>query len=121
MRPHVARLSSGIYVAADGRQVEAQCSITPIAPDHPASINHYLLKSLEEFQAKVARGEGHKAPDSPQKRSKFTPDFWDRFDRNEAEDLAIARFIPAVEIEMKRLGSPATADAARPRADPGQC
>ncbi len=114
MRVHFAMLSSGIYVTADGTQVEAQCQVTPIPSDLPASINHYLLKSVEEYHAKVARGEGHRAPDSPQKRAKFTPDFWDRFDRNEAEDPAIARLIPAVEAEMKRLSSPATADAARP-------
>ena len=112
VRVHVAKLSSGTYATADGTEVEASYSMTPIPTHHPASINHYLLKSAEEYQAKIARGEGHMAPDSPHKRAKFTPDFWDRFDRNEAEDPAIARFIPAVEIEMKRLSAPATADAA---------
>lgn len=114
MRVHFAMLASGICVGADGRQVEARCNIRPIPSEHPASINHYVLKSAEEYQAKVARGAGNWPLDSPRKRAKFTPDFWVRFDRNEAEDPTIARLIPAVEAEMKRLSSPLNANVAGP-------
>ena len=104
MGVHNAHLSSGTYADANGKWIDPRCTIRPVPSDHQAaSINHYLLKSVEEYQAKAARGDSHRAPDSPQKRSRFTPDFWDTFDRNEAEDLAIARLIPAVETEMTRL------------------
>lgn len=112
IRVHFARLSSGTYVAANGEPVEAGRRIKPVPTPLPAWINHYILKSVEEYQAKASRGNAHRAPDAANKRARFTPDYWDRFDRNEAEDLAIARLIPAVEIEMKRLSSPASADAA---------
>jgi len=113
MRVHFAMLASGIHVAANGRQVAARCKIRQIQSEHPAFINHYLLKSVEEYRAKVARGAGSWPPDSPRRRAKYKPHFWVRFDRNEAEDPTIARLIPAVEAEMKRLGSPATADFSR--------
>ena len=111
MRFHVAELSSGTYATAGGT---AGRRISPVPSGPPASINHYSLKSVEEYQAKVARGSADKSPGAPDRGYRYTPEYWDRFDRNEAEDLTIARLIPAVEIEMKRLGSPAAADAARP-------
>jgi len=106
MGVHIAILSSGTYVDANGKPVDPRCRIRPFPSDRQAaSINHFLLKSVEDYQAKAARGDGHRAPDSPKKRSKFTQDFWNRFDRNEAEDRTITRLIPAVEIEMDRLSS----------------
>lgn len=107
MHIHVGKLSSGLYVDANGAQVTPTAKIQPVPSRHPASINHYVLKSAEEYQAKVVRGEGNKAPDAPDKRAKFTPDFWPAHDQNDVEDSAIARFIPALEIEMARLLSPA--------------
>lgn len=103
MHVHVGRLSSGTHVDATGAPVTPQAEIEPIPSRHPASINHYVLKSAEEYRVKVARGEGSKAPNSPNRRAKFTPEFWHRHDRNDVEDFAIARFIPALEIEMARL------------------
>ena len=106
MGVHIAILSCGTYVTANGNQIDPRCRIRPFPPDgQAASINHYLLKSVEDYQAKAARGDGHRAPESPMKRSKFTPAFWNRFDRNETEDRAICRLIPAVEFEMRRLSS----------------
>jgi glycosyltransferase involved in cell wall biosynthesis len=112
---HVSRLTSGTYVDVNGAPVTPRFAIEPIPSTHPASINHYVLKSVEEYRNKAARGEGNKAPDSPKKRAKFTPEFWRPHDRNEVEDTAIARFIPALEVEMARLRSGADSSAnARP-------
>jgi len=103
MHIHVGRLSSGTYVNANGEPVTPQYKIEPVPSRHPASINHYVLKSAEEYRNKVERGEASKPPDSPTKRAKFTPAFWPALDRNDGEDFAIARVIPALEIEMARL------------------
>jgi glycosyltransferase involved in cell wall biosynthesis len=106
MHIHVGSLSSGTYVDANGTPVTPHFKIEPIPSRHPASINHYVLKSAEEYRVKVERGEGSKAPESPYRRAKFTPEFWADHDRNEVEDAAIGRFIPALEIEMARLLQP---------------
>lgn len=106
MHIHVGRLSSGIYVDANGAPVTPGYCVEPVPSRHPASINHYVLKSAEEYRNKVARGPGGKAPDSPDRRAKFTPEFWVDHDRNDVEDTTISRFIPALEIEMVRLLPP---------------
>jgi glycosyltransferase involved in cell wall biosynthesis len=103
MHIHVGRLSSGTYVDANGAPVTPQFKIEPIPSRHPASINHYVLKSAEEYQGKMARGQACRASDSPDRRAKFTPEFWAAHDRNDVEDATIFRVIPALEIEMARL------------------
>ena len=116
MLAHVGMLSSGTYVDASGRPViTPQSKIRPVPSMPPASINHYVLKSAEEFRDKLERGQVSKAPDSPSRRAKFKPDFWHRHDRNAVEDLTIARFIPALESEMARLLT-----APRPRRTTGR-
>jgi glycosyltransferase involved in cell wall biosynthesis len=111
MHIHAGRLSSGTYVDATGAPVTPSYKIEPVPTRTPASINHYVLKSAEEYQAKIARGEGSKPPDSPARRAKFTPEFWAAHDQNEVEDTAIARFIPALELEIARLAPSAGAAA----------
>jgi hypothetical protein len=117
MHIHTGRLSSGTYVDATGAPVTPSHKVLPVPTRPPASINHYVLKSAEEYQAKAARGEGSKPPDSPARHAKFTPEFWARHDQNHVEDTAIARFIPALEREMARLAPrPGAAASVRPGA-----
>ena len=56
-------------------------------------INHYFLKSREDFKRKVERGRA-----DIKERRKI--DEFDSNDRNEIEDLTISRFIPALKSKI---------------------
>ena len=56
-------------------------------------INHYFLKSREEFKRKVERG-------GADIKERIKIDEFDSHDRNEIEDLTISRFIQALKSKI---------------------
>lgn len=65
-------------------------------------INHYFTKSLEEWNAKVARGRATKPDNHPDKFRK-EEDFR-RNNRNEVEDLRLLPYASEIRARMKGLG-----------------
>jgi glycosyltransferase involved in cell wall biosynthesis len=104
MLVHAPELSRGQYRSSNGRVITLSvfARAVPVV-DHPAQINHYVLKSREEYRVKTARGGAGYAADDPDRRSKFTEQFWAEHDRNETVDYAIVPMIPKVEEEIRRL------------------
>lgn len=73
---------SGAPMAVEGRGKAARV-------DHStAQLNHYVVKSREEFAIRAARGTASKRPGDPRKSNthKTNPRFFPAHDRNEVED-----------------------------------
>ena len=79
-------------VDAAGRPVSVEgCTFT--APCwHGAWINHYIVKSREEFEAKRRRGKATHARSAPDKHDRDYGNYFTPYDRNEEEDRTIHRF-----------------------------
>jgi len=105
MHAHAPLLARGHYCSSDGRVTDLRGGFARdhSTVHHRAQINHYVVKSNEEYRNKVALGSAGKAPDAPDRAVKFTDEFRLSRDRNEAVDYSIAPMIPRVEEEIRRL------------------
>ena len=77
-----------------------------------AQINHYSVRTPDHFRLKAARGRGMVSTGPRRPNVRHTPEYFDRFDRNEAEDRSILHWEAAVTAEMARLTAlPGVAEA----------
>ena len=77
-----------------------------------AQINHYSVRTPDHFRLKAARGRGMVSTGPRRPNVRHTPEYFDRFDRNEAEDRSILHWEPAVTAEIARLKTlPGVAEA----------
>ena len=99
--PHYFKTTNGYRtVQADGRPVVHHRPASGISRDvvwHPLRINHYVVKSKEEFDRKRARGRAT----SDKMR---TEAFFHSHDRNEKEDAVPEWLVQATKEEMARIG-----------------
>ena len=88
--PHYFNVS-GAYVTDSRKAVEWQTpGITAAQPDYEfMQVNHYFVKSLEQWQRKIQRGYH----DLERSGAEFAA-----YDRNEVEDAAALRFLPTTKI-----------------------
>lgn len=68
-----------------------------------AQINHYSVRTPDHFRLKAARGRGMVSTGPRRPNVRHTPAYFDRFDRNEAEDRTILHWEAAVTREIDRL------------------
>lgn len=78
-----AKYSNSLGMTVDLGQ--KHCRLVPSA-DPDAYINHYVLKSEEEYEWKKQRGQVGQPTGDVAKRSKFAPQFFEFCDRNEVFD-----------------------------------
>ncbi|CAH2603016.1 Glycosyltransferase family 2 protein [Rhodovastum atsumiense] len=91
------------YVDAQGETVDVEgCTFVYPPRWKGALVNHYIVKSSEEFAEKQRRGSASKPPGDPNKYSR-TQQYFQMYDRNESEDLTIMRFRAAVIEELNYL------------------
>ena len=77
-----------------------------------AQINHYSVRTPDHFRLKAARGRGMVSTGPKRPNIRHTPSYFDRFDRNEAEDRTILVWEQVVTREIDRLlGLPGVAAA----------
>ncbi|WP_374432460.1 glycosyltransferase family 2 protein [Tabrizicola sp.] len=77
-----------------------------------AQINHYSVRTPDHFRLKASRGRGMVSTGPRRPNLRHTPAYFDRFDRNEAEDRTILHWEAAVTREIDRLMAlPGVADA----------
>lgn len=93
------------YVDAAGLPVSIEGS-TWLAPPRwrGAWVNHYIVKSREEFEGKIARGAGVTPRDDREKDRRTFGSYFDPYDANEEENLTIQRFRAVTLDEMRVLG-----------------
>jgi len=102
---HYAELSDGRYGDELGRPVTFRDAPGPI----PGSIsvpsttllqlNHYMVKSREEFEIKRARGNANYTQDHAEKYKRFTDEYFQQFDLNHTHDSSALRHLS----EMKEI------------------
>lgn len=80
-----------------------------------AQINHYMVRDPLSFALKGIRGRGHDANLGPNHR--HTAEFYERNNRNEAEDRSISRWRDAVTAEIGRLLDLPAVASAKERSD----
>jgi hypothetical protein len=68
-----------------------------------AQINHYSVRTPDHFRLKASRGRGMVSTGPRRPNVRHTPEYFDRFDRNEAEDRSILHWEGAVTTEIARL------------------
>ena len=102
MRVHSAILSDGLYSSSSGKVIEKLVSEAKSeSVDHGgAQLNHYLLKSREEYQTKVKRGHASRALDDKAKQHIHdVEEFWRHHDLN---DRSETRIIDRFGVALKR-------------------
>lgn len=82
-----------------------------------AQINHYSVRTPDHFRLKASRGRGMVSTGPKRPNTRHTPSYFDRFDRNEAEDRSILHWEAAVTDEIARLLAVPSVAAARVEVD----
>jgi len=101
MAVHAASLKYGEYADSLGRAVQIQNEWkTPTVCHAGAQLNHYLLKSREEFLLKKARGHSSRSPEEKDKFTHIDDEYWTHHDLNDAEDREIQRWRDAVSSKL---------------------
>jgi hypothetical protein len=100
--PHAVKLLSGRYIDSHGKDVvwdtrAVQTGVTQTAVWDVLRIDHFLLKSREEFTAKRARGMGLFSPERDWGK------YFELYDRNEVKDPMPAELIAHTKAELARL------------------
>jgi hypothetical protein len=100
---HAHRLAHGLTVNGNGKAVELQRGAFTIIRRRYAQVNHYVVKSRAEFAEKRRRGIATVPPEAANKGTTRDGDFFAFHDRNEEEERAILRHLPALRREMGRV------------------
>ena len=111
MHVHRCFLNDGLYVDQDGVAIEVErMGFTPSVKHSLAQINHYVVKSKEEFWNKKARGNANRAAGDVDKFTRISDDFFGKHDLNDEQDASIQRFRRRLIDEMDRLSVAAGID-----------
>jgi glycosyltransferase involved in cell wall biosynthesis len=104
MHIHRCFLKYGRYVNTDGTDIEIErMGFTPSVKHNIAQINHYIVKSYEEFLEKQARGNANRPLGAVDKYTTRDGDYFAKHDRNEEEDTSIQKFVPSLRQEMEKI------------------
>jgi glycosyltransferase involved in cell wall biosynthesis len=120
MRVHTAALKEGRYADSLLRPLALDNDAkTPTACLTGAQVNHYIVKSWEEFEEKRRRGNAARAPGAPDKFSHrgdaaappkhwreldASNDFWLKHDLNDHVDVTILKWRQQVVERLQRWG-----------------
>lgn len=104
LNAHRVRLMRGRYVDASGNDIDPGYGFAGVHHDR-VQVNHYVLKSREEFEEKRRRGCALFAPDDPRRLTYRSGHYFERHDLNEEEDISLIPGLPALRAEIARIGS----------------
>lgn len=100
---HGAALKRGTYVLADGEPYKLHRGAFAWPRYGAAQVNHYVVRSREEFEAKLVRGNANLPPEHPSKATSRPDTFFDEHDRNEERDRSIQRWSNRLGLEMVHI------------------
>lgn len=102
---HSVKLVPGYYYADNEfREIAFESSSKTAEISHRyAQLNHYVLRSAEEYEQKVMRGNVKFRESHGHKRTKFNAEFWTHHDTNHREDRSVDRWIERAEPILKRI------------------
>lgn len=103
--PHSVHLEPGYHYAdAEFSQVSFEEPAKTATITHKgAQLNHYVLRSREEYQDKIRRGNVNLRDSDARKRAKFNEDFWVHHDTNHREDRSIEPWAVKAEPIYRQL------------------
>lgn len=118
---HRCFLHTGRYSDSSGATIEIKRNgFTPTIEHEIAQINHYVLKSIEEFEEKRLRGNANRPLGSADKFTSRDGNYFDLHDRNEEEDIEITRLAPLILTEISELRSFLQKEEERPEVLPAK-
>lgn len=100
---HAVALKGGRYVMANGMDTVLQRDAFAKPKYRFAQINHYVVKSRVEFEAKKRRGIATLAPEERSESTLRDQVFFDYHDRNDEEDRAILTRLAELKAEVARV------------------
>lgn len=109
MAIHYAFLNDGRYGDEKGRPVEfmPEPGGVPGRISAPSSdrlrVNHYMIKSVEEYAIKRNRGNANYSIEHPEKFKRFDDEYFRQADRNDVHDQAALRFLEATKDRIEDL------------------
>jgi glycosyltransferase involved in cell wall biosynthesis len=104
MHIHRCFLKRGLYVDEQGQAVEIErFGLTPSTKTDLAQINHYVVKSREEFESKRLRGNANRELGAVDKFRRLDQRFFLSHDVNDEVDLSIQRFDSRLTRELTFL------------------
>jgi glycosyltransferase involved in cell wall biosynthesis len=115
MLAHTASLKAGRYSDASGNPVDI---VNGAKTDHidfaTVQLNHYLLKSQEEFLLKKSRGNSARAPEEKDKWTGITDQehYWAAHDTNHRDNFDVKPWCEKVINQMRAWGQTENASAA---------
>ena len=102
--PHGVVLSQGRYVAPNGKDIVLEDNARLRPPRYRvAQINHYVVKSRAEFEAKRRRGNVAVPPDEMSEAMLRDEAFFERHRDHDEEFTEILIHLPALKAEMVRI------------------
>ena len=103
--PHLVRLKAGRYVDSAGEDVTWDQTVVPSGISTKVvwrniRVDHFVIKSREEFERKRARGSAH-SPSTEEVRRR--EDYFHSHDRNDVEDPMPELLVRRTKVELERL------------------
>ena len=103
--PHSVRLNAGRYIDSAGQDVTWDQTVVPSGISTKVvwrniRVDHFVTKSLEEFERKRARGSAHSPSTEDERRHE---DYFRYHDRNDVEDPMPEPLVRRTKIELERL------------------
>lgn len=112
---HGAKLRNGVYVNDTGERIAVDnYAFSGSISMYYGQVNHYSVKSREEFTLKKAKGRAHVADDHADKFADMDDAYFERQDRNEDSDVSIQRFLAATAHNMTVLRAECGVSAVAP-------
>lgn len=103
---HSCLLKDGLQVNESGHEIAlAHHTFSPFHSGLLAQVNHYQVKSREEFRQKIGRGRASLPLDSLQNRRPLPEEFFLERDLNDCELQFPAEQIEQIKTEMRRLSA----------------
>lgn len=103
---HFCVLKTGSFVDAGGALLSHRDGIADRINHQRVQVNHYVIKSREDFERKKARGNANRAIDAEDKYRRTNETFFEAHDRNEVVDTQILHWLSAVSKALEDFKFP---------------
>jgi len=101
---HISEFSSGRYVNERGEDVNIHHMGMSTTIHHGImQINHYMTKSVEEWELKKSRGNANRGAQAQDKYDRVNDWLFNMANKNDVVDASIQRFLPRLRSELATL------------------
>ncbi len=101
---HSCDFFSGNYIDDRGRTLQLrQRGMDDRITHDLIQVNHYMVKSREEYSKKKRRGNGNRNEYHRDKYDRFSDEYWSKYDLNDEQDLSAQKFLPLVKPTIQTI------------------